>query len=103
MRTKVAKAKIGQLKRKLTAAILREIEGLSVRQAEPITGLRAITISRLRRGLDRDYSLEGLVRAAINVGAPVSIHVAKPPPRPLPANGREGTRRPKKERRHKKQ
>jgi hypothetical protein len=68
MRPKVANAKIAQLKRKLTAAILRETNGLSVRQAEPLTGLRPITISRLRRGLDRDFSLEGLLGAAMNLG-----------------------------------
>jgi hypothetical protein len=77
MRTKIAKVEIRELKRRLTAAILREIKGLSVRQAEPLTGLRPITISRLRRGLDRDFSLEGLLGAAMNLGLPVEIHVGE--------------------------
>jgi hypothetical protein len=100
MRNKIAKAKIRELKRKLTAAILREIKGLSVRQAEPLTGLRPITISRLRRGLDRDFSLEGLLGAAMNLGLPIEIHLGERlPSGTLRTDGREGTRQPKKTRR----
>jgi hypothetical protein len=96
MRARIAKPKIGQLKRKLTAAILREIKGLSVRQAEPLTGLRPITISRLRRGLDRDFSLEGLLGAAMNLGLPVEIHVGERlPSTKLRTDGQEGTQRPR--------
>jgi hypothetical protein len=90
------RSKVGRLKRDLTAAILRSIEGLSARQAEPLTGLHATSISRLRRGIDRDYSLELLVRAAIKIGVPVDIHVGEPPTRTLPTGGREGMYRPKK-------
>jgi hypothetical protein len=97
MRAKIAKAEIRELKRKLRAAILREIRGLSVRQAEPLTGLRPMTISRLRRGLDRDFSLEGLLGAAMNLGLPIEINVGERlPSRILPTVGREGARRPKK-------
>lgn len=88
--------KIEHLKRNLTAAILRSVKGLSARQAESITGLHATTISRLRRGIDRDYSLELLVRAAIKIGVPVDIHIGKPPTRTLPNAGREGMYRPTK-------
>jgi hypothetical protein len=96
MRAKIAKVEIRELKRKLTAAILGEIKGLSVRQAEPLTGLRPITISRLRRGLDRDFSLEGLLGAAMNLGLPIEIHVGERPSSTLRTDGRQGTRWPKK-------
>ena len=86
---------IEQLKQKLRAVILRSIKGLSVRQAAPITGLRPTTISRLRRGLDRDYSLEGLIRAAMNIGISIDIHVGDQVPTVLWGEGREGTRRPR--------
>jgi hypothetical protein len=88
--------KIEHLKRNLTAAILQSVKGLSARQAESITGLHATTISRLRRGIDRDYSLELLVRAAIKIGVPVDIHIGKPPRRTLSNAGREGMYRPTK-------
>jgi hypothetical protein len=86
---------IEQLKQKLRAVILRSIKGASVRQAAAITGLRPITISRLRRGLDRDYSLEGLIRAAMNIGISIDIHVGDQVPTVLWGEGREGTRRPR--------
>jgi transcriptional regulator with XRE-family HTH domain len=87
--------KLELLKRLLIAAILQSIKGFSVRQGESIAGIQAATISRLRRGVDRDYSLEVLIRAAINLGVPVDIHVGEPLMRAPPPDGREGTRRPK--------
>jgi transcriptional regulator with XRE-family HTH domain len=94
--TKTADAKIQHLKCALAAAVLREIKGLSVRQAELETGLLPITISRLRRGVARNYSLEGLIAAAINLGLPLEIHVGERPPSKISRkDGREGTRRPK--------
>jgi hypothetical protein len=92
---KGGRSKIERLKRDLTAAILRSIEGLSARQAESITGLHATTISRLRRGIDRDYSLELLVRAAIKIGVPVDILVGEAATRTLPTGGRQGMYRTK--------
>jgi transcriptional regulator with XRE-family HTH domain len=89
-------AKVQRVKRELIAAILHCVRGLSVRQAEDVAGIQAATISRLRRGVDRDYALEVLVRAAINLGVPVDINVGRPPSRPLRGDGREGIRRPKK-------
>jgi hypothetical protein len=91
-------ARIGeveQLKQKLRAVILRSIKGASVRQAAAITGLHPKTISRLRRGLDRDYSLEGLISAAMNIGISIDIHVGKQVPTVLLGEGREGTQRPR--------
>src|ERR1700704_3275777 len=96
MQTPIGDVKnIGHVKRKLITEILRSIKGLSVRRAEPITGLTGMSISRLRRGLDRDYSLEALIRAAINIGMPILFHVGKPPPLALSEGGREGTHRPR--------
>jgi|SRR5436190_15989110 hypothetical protein len=92
-----ANAEIDQFRREIAAAILSEIEGLSVREAEALTGLRPITISRLRRGLAREFALEGLIGAAMKLGLPVKIHIGKRPP-PKRKDGREGTRRPKKTR-----
>src|SRR5882757_5662989 len=88
-----ANAKIAAFRRDVTAAILGEIRGLSVRQAEPLTGLRAHTISRLRRGLDRQFALEGLIGAAMKLGLPIKIHIGKHMPSKR-WNGPEGTRRP---------
>jgi transcriptional regulator with XRE-family HTH domain len=78
MRDQLAKTKIEQLMRKLAAIILREIKGLSVRQAEAITGLHAGTISRLRRGLRGHLTLESLLSAAMEVGVPIEIDVSEP-------------------------
>jgi transcriptional regulator with XRE-family HTH domain len=89
-------AEVQRVKGELIAAILHSVRGLSVRQAEAVAGIQAATISRLRCGVDRDYALEVLVRAAINLGVPVVIDVGRPPSRSLPADGREGTHRPNK-------
>jgi predicted XRE-type DNA-binding protein len=94
-RGKPTNPEIRRLKSKLIAIILREIVGLSVRQAEYVTGLRALIISRLRRGLNHDFLLDALLGAAMNIGVHVQMHVGKPPPRRFPTHGREGTRRPK--------
>jgi hypothetical protein len=83
------------MKSRLKAAILQSIRGLSVRQAEPLTGLAGIVISRMRRGVG-NHTIDLLLRAAIKLKLPVDIHIAKSPPRPLPADGREGIRRPTK-------
>jgi hypothetical protein len=83
------------MKSKLRAAVLQSIRGLSVRQAEPLTGLAGIVISRMRRDVG-NHSIDLLLRAAIKLKLPVDIHIARSPPRPLPTDGREGTRRPTK-------
>jgi hypothetical protein len=83
------------MKSKLRAAVLQSIGGLSVRQAEPLTGLAGIVISRMRRGVG-NHSIDLLLRAAIKLKLPVDIHIAKLPARPLPSDGREGIRRPTK-------
>jgi hypothetical protein len=77
-RGKPTHPEIKELKRKLIAIILREMEGVSTRQGERITGLRAITISRLRRGLEDDFLLDGLIGAAMNIGVTIELHVSIP-------------------------
>jgi hypothetical protein len=77
-RGKPTHPEIKKLKRKLIAIILREIEGVSTHQAERITGLRAIIISRLRRGLGDDFLLDGLLGAAMNIGVAIKLVVGSP-------------------------
>jgi hypothetical protein len=74
-RGKPTSPEIKKLKRKLIGIILREIESVSTHQGERITGLRAITISRLRRGLEDDFLLDGLIGAAINIGVAIELNV----------------------------
>jgi hypothetical protein len=77
-RGKPTHPEIKTLKRKLIAIILREIEGMSTHQGERITGLRAITISRLRRGLEDDFLLDGLIGAAMNIGVAIDLRFGTP-------------------------
>jgi hypothetical protein len=88
--------KIAAMKRQVIANILRGIDGLSVRQAAPITGLSYSSISRLRRGLPSDsrrrrdgsiidHSLEALVAAAIVLGFRIRLQIG---PRQHPTRDR---------------
>jgi hypothetical protein len=101
-------AKVTALKRQLIANILRGIEGLSVRQAAPITGLSYTTISRLRRGLPStshrrredgiiDYSLESLVGGVIGLGFPIRLRIGAqrvPSRHRIPSSNQPRERRP---------
>jgi hypothetical protein len=85
---------VEDIKAKLISTILVSVEGLSVRQAESVTGILYVTISRMRRGTRGGHLLEDLIKAALNVGVSVDVHIGKPTPS-VRIDGRQNMFRPK--------
>jgi hypothetical protein len=90
---------VEDIKAKLISRILQSIESLSVRQAEAVTGMLYMTISRMRRGIGGAHLLEDLIKAALNAGVSVDVHIGEPNPR-VRIDGRQNMFRSKRRRRH---
>jgi hypothetical protein len=89
---------VEDIKAKLISTILQSVEGRSVRQAESVTGMLYVTISRMRRGIGRGFLLEELIKAAITAGVSVDVHIGEPHPT-VGLDGRQDMFRPKRRRR----
>jgi hypothetical protein len=93
---------VERIKVKLISSILQSIDGLSVRQAESVTGMSYQSISRMRQGIRRGHLvhlLEYLIKAAIKAGVTVDVHIGEPH-RNARIDGRQDLFRPKRQRRH---
>jgi hypothetical protein len=90
---------VEDIKAKLVSRILQSVEGLSVCQAESVTGILYMTISRMRRGNGGGHLLEDLIKAALNTGVSVDVHIGEPN-RSVRIDGRQNMFRPKRQRSH---